>query len=159
MPLKVPVPVPPIELFAPKAIALLKVALVPVIVKAPALLMPVPLIVMAFVLPKLPLLKLISSKAPLNMPLKVPVPVPPIELFAPKAIALLKVALVPVIVKAPALLMPVPLIVIAFVLPNEALLKLISSAAPLETVVLLVLPKPVVAPALKVPTLTVVVPE
>ena len=93
----------------------------------------------------------VKLKAPLNTPLNVPVP--PIVLLLPKTIGLLNVA---PILNAP-LPAPTPLIVIAFVLAKLPS-KTTKSIPPLETVVLLVLPKPVVAPILKLPALTVVVP-
>ena len=86
-------------------------------------------------------------------PLNVPEPVPPSELCAPKVIALLKVALVPEKVSAPALLTPVPLKLIPLVLPSVALLKLISKAVPLATEILLELLMALLAAKLKVPVM------
>lgn len=96
--------------------------------------------------------------APLMMPLKIPEPAPPMELVVFKLMALLKVALVPVKVSAPALPIPVPFSVIVFVLPKVPLLKLISKAAPLAIVMLLELLSALLAVKLKVPALTVVAP-
>ncbi len=62
-PPKVIEPVPPIVLLLPKVIALFAVMLVPVAVNAP-LDTPAPLIVIAFVLARVPLLKLKSNVAP-----------------------------------------------------------------------------------------------
>lgn len=100
----------------------------------------------------------VKSLLPLITPLRVPEPAPPIELLVFKEIALLSVELVPLNVSAPALLMPVPFKVIALVLPSVALLKLISSAAPLATVILLLLFNALLAAKLKVPAFTVVAP-
>ena len=95
---------------------------------------------------------------PLTIPLNVPEPAPPIVLALIMVMALLKVSLVPVKVNAPLPPTPVPFIVMVLVLPKVPLLNPISNVAPDVTLVLVVLPNAVVAPALNVPAETNVLP-
>lgn len=101
----------------------------------------------------------VKLNPPLMVLLKVPEPAPPIELFAPKAIKLFKVELVPEKVSAPVLLSPVPRNVMPLVLPSVALLKLISKAAPLVIEMPLELLSALLAAKLKVPAEIFVAPK
>src|SRR5438477_44091 len=100
----------------------------------------------------------VKLKAPLTIPFNVPEPAPPTVLLLPKVMALLKISLVPVKVKAPFLPTPTAFNVMQFLSLHDALPISISSVAPDVTLVLVVLPNPVAAPILNVPALTVVVP-
>ena len=100
---------------------------------------------------------LVNPPLPLMMPPKVPEP--PMLLAVLRVILLFKMSLVPVKVSAPALLIPVPFKVIAFVLPKVPLLKPMSKFAPLVTEMLLVLLSALLTPKLKLPALTLVAPE
>ena len=109
-----------------------------------------------------PALRFVKVNAPLTIPLKTPGPPvksTPIMLLEANTMLFVSVAAPPPErnLKAPLDTIPFPFKVIVFVLPKVPL-NAIFKAAPLETVVPLVSPKPPVAPIFNRPALTVVEP-